>query len=74
MSWFIPKIYAGLPLTMLFYTREGYYSNICQIWGFLIFEVSNLVKSLLALPLNDLGAGRRKLRNFFFEGARPGKK
>ncbi len=29
-------------------------SNICQNWGFLNFEVFNLVKSLLAWPLKSV--------------------
>ena len=34
------------------------YSNIYQNWGFLIFQVSNLVKSLLAWPFKEEAPGR----------------
>ncbi len=55
----------GLPLTMLFYTRYGQYSNICQNWGFSNFEVSKLLKSLLAWPLNKF----RSFGLYFLIGA-----
>ncbi len=48
----IPKIQPGWTLTMLIYTTQEQYIDICQNLGFLIFEVSKPVKSLLSLPLN----------------------